>query len=99
MKFDIEGAIKKIKKPWTAIDLMRFDNKVLRVALFEGKYPKGKHRHDYEEVFMVYRGKVAISTENGDAELSEGQGVVVPKGVNHSAYAAAPSFVLFIDQD
>lgn len=33
MKFDIEKAIKKIKKPWTPVDLAKFDDKVLRIAL------------------------------------------------------------------
>ena len=99
MKFDIEETIKKIKKPWESVDLIKFDNKILRIALFEGKYPKGEHQHEYEEVFVVYRGKVTMSIKDEDFELSEGQGIVVPKGAKHSAFAPISSFVLYIDQD
>ncbi len=95
MKFDIEETIKKIKKPWSPVDLIQFDDKVLRIALFEGEYRQ--HSHEYDEFFLVYKGKIIIWTEKGNIELSEGQGGVVPKGIKHKPIASKPSYVLMID--
>ena len=95
MKFNIEEIIKQISKPWTPIDLITFEGKVLRIALFEGEYKE--HTHEYDEFFLVYKGKITIWTEEGDIELSEGEGGVVPKGIKHKPIASKPSYVLMID--
>lgn len=98
MKFDIEETIKNIKKPWDPIDLVKFDNKILRVALFEGKYKE--HSHDnFEETFIVYKGKITIFVDGRPNELLEGQGVKVPKGAKHRVVASIPSYILFVDED
>ena len=95
MKFDVETAIKTITKPWTPVDLATFDNKVLRLALFEGEYHE--HSHGYDEFFFVYQGAITIWTEKGNVELKEGEGTTISKGVKHKPMAHVPSYVLMID--
>ena len=95
MKFDIEEAIKKIKKPWTPVDLATFEKRILRVALFEGEYQE--HSHEYDEFFLVYKGQISIWTEHGTIELTEGKGGTVKKGVKHKPFASKPSYVLMVD--
>ncbi len=94
-RFDIEEAIKKIDKPWTPVNLVTFDDRVLQLVLFDGEYKE--HTHDYDEFFYVYRGKITIWTEKGNIELSEGQGGVVEKGIKHKPMAENPSYVLMVD--
>lgn len=95
MKFNIEETIKKISKPWTPLDLITFEDKILRIALFEGEYKE--HTHEYDEFFLVYKGKINIWTEEGNIELNEGEGGTVPKGIKHKPIAKEPSYVLMID--
>jgi len=95
MKFDIESVIKTIAKPWTPVDLATFDNKVLRIALFEGEYHE--HSHEYDEFFLVYRGAITIWTENGNIELKDGEGTTIPRSLKHKPIAQTPSYVLMID--
>ncbi len=97
MKFDINSAIKIISKPWTPIDLAKFDNKVLRLALFEGEYYE--HSHEYDEFFLVYKGGITIWTEKGEIELKAGEGTTIPKGLKHKPIAVTPSYVLMIDSE
>jgi len=95
MKFDIESAIKSITKPWAPLDLATFDDKILRIALFEGEYHE--HIHEYDEFFLVYRGAITIWTENGDIELKEGEGTTISKNLKHKPIAITPSYVLMVD--
>ena len=95
MKFNIESVIKNITKPWTPVDLVRFDNKILRIALFEGGYHE--HSHEYDEFFFVYRGKIRIWTPNENIELGEGEGVTIPKGLLHKPTSGISSYVLMVD--
>ena len=79
------------------MDLAKFDNKILRVALFDGEYKEHSH-DDYEEIFIVYKGKITIVVDGERVELSEGQGISVPRGAKHKAIATSSSCVLFIDE-
>ena len=95
MKFNIDQVIKNIIEPWTPVDLAKFDGKILRIAKFEGEYHE--HSHEYDEFFLVYKGAIAMWTENGEVELNEGEGFVVPKRVKHKPSAVKPAYVLMID--
>ncbi|OGI86322.1 hypothetical protein A3A05_01930 [Candidatus Nomurabacteria bacterium RIFCSPLOWO2_01_FULL_41_12] len=95
MKFNIDSVIKNINKPWTPVDLEKFDDLVLRIALFEGEYHE--HSHLYDEFFFVYKGEIKIWTERGDIELKAGEGITIPKNLKHKPIARIPSFVLMID--
>ncbi len=95
MKFDIESAIKSITKPWTPIDLAKFDDKILRIALFKGEY--NEHSHDYDEFFFVYRGAIEIWTDDKTIKLKEGEGVTIPKKTKHKPISKVHSYVLMID--
>lgn len=95
MKFNLESIIKQITKPWTPIDVVAFDNKTVRIALFEGEYRE--HSHEYDEFFLVYKGLISVWTENGNIDLREGEGVTIPKGLIHKPIAKVPSYVLMID--
>ncbi|MCR4328898.1 MAG: cupin domain-containing protein [Patescibacteria group bacterium] len=97
MKFNLDSLCKTITKPWTPVDVAVCDDKVLRVALFEGEYHK--HSHEYDEFFMVHRGAITIWTEKGTIELEEGEGYTVPKNTKHKPSAKTPSYVLMVDSE
>ncbi len=69
---------------------------MLRVAKFKGSYHWHKHEKE-DELFIVIKGKIKISTNFGDIELSRGEGVKIPKGVKHCPIATQPSFVLMFE--
>lgn len=94
--FNIEKVVSEIEKPWEPIDLAVFDDRVSRIALFKGEYKL--HSHDYDEFFLVYRGKIIIQTQYGEIALAEGQGTVIPKGMIHKPVADNPAYVLMVDR-
>ncbi len=95
-KKSIEKAIKTIKKPWTPVEIARFNNQVMLLALFEGEYYWHTHP-DAEEVFYVYRGAINIQLKKKpDIIIQEGELAVVPRRVAHCSKSNKPSYVLMI---
>jgi mannose-6-phosphate isomerase-like protein (cupin superfamily) len=43
-----------------------------------------RHRHPYEEVFVVHEGRAAFTVEEETLEATVGQVVVVPSGTSHT---------------
>jgi mannose-6-phosphate isomerase-like protein (cupin superfamily) len=55
---------------------------VMRIAQLRDTFPP--HRHDSDESWFVYRGRMRVDSDIGQAELGPGDGVVVPTGIRHS---------------
>ena len=56
------------------------------------------HRHEAEdEMFLVVKGSVTIRLRDGDVRLSEGEFLVVPRGVEHMPVAEAEAHVLLFE--
>lgn len=96
MKFDLKKVIQKIQKPWQPVDVAVFGDSVLRVALFQGVYHW--HEHDYDELFLVYRGSITIYTEKDTIIVEEGGGTVIPAHTKHKPASDRPAYVVMLDK-
>lgn len=97
-KYNLEDIEKAITQPWTPFDVAKFNNQVVRAAVFEGEYPW--HSHDNEdEFFLVYKGSIVIETETGSIPLNTGEVAVIKKGRKHRPIAAQKAFVLMVEPE
>ncbi len=56
------------------------------------------HKHDSEdEMFLVVAGRMTIRFRDGDVELSPGEMIIVPKGVEHMPTAEEETHVVLIE--
>ena len=56
------------------------------------------HKHDdTDETFLVIEGKMGIEFEDQTIELSEGEMIVVPKGIKHKPYADKEAKIMIIE--
>lgn len=95
-KFNLAEVSKGFKDAWSPIDVETINDFVLRAAKFEGEYHW--HKHDgTDELFIVFSGKMNIQTRSGDIILEQGEGVKIPKGVEHCPVALEPSVVLMFE--
>lgn len=96
-KILIENKMKNIEKPWDPIEIVEFNNQVIRLALFFGEYHW--HKHDSEdECFIVFQGKITIELKNHPAiELEAGECVIIPKGFEHKPKSKEKAYVLLIE--
>lgn len=80
---------------WSPIDVAYINDWVLRAAAVKGEFHW--HTHNDDEFFLIYKGSITIQTENGNVELSEGEGYVVPKGVKHCPLAKERAVILLLE--
>lgn len=55
------------------------------------------HHEDVDELFLVVRGRLRMGLPTGDVELSAGEIIVVPKGVEHKPSAEEECWIVLIE--
>ena len=97
-KINLEKKIQEIEgKPWSPIDITRTNDQVVRMALLEGEFHWHKHTNE-DELFYVFKGEIIIQLKNQpNIKLSEGEMVVITKGIEHCPKSSEPSYVLLFE--
>lgn len=80
---------------WSPIDVAYINDWVLRAAAVKGEFHW--HQHNDDEFFLIYKGNIVIDTDKGAIELKEGEGVVIPKGMQHRPRATERAVVLLLE--
>lgn len=97
-KYDLKKLDKKLGDNfWEPLDVAKINDWVLRAAAFKGEFHWYKHSDD--EFFLIYKGEIVIDTENGSIALKEGEGTVIPKGVQHRPKAVKRAVVLLLEPE
>lgn len=83
-------------EPWWNQTLVRVNDCVVRLGVFEGEFHW--HQHELEdEYFQVLEGKLLLDLRGRTVELGPRQGMMVPRGVEHRTRAPARTVVLMIE--
>lgn len=81
---------------WWNQSLSRVNDAVVRLGVFQGEFHW--HKHDLEdEFFFVLEGVLLLDLEGRTVELSQHQGMVVPRGVLHKTRAPSRTVVLMVE--
>ena len=95
-KYNLSEVDKKLGNTfWSPIDVAFINDWVLRVAAVKGEFHW--HKHNDDEFFLVYKGEIVIDTEKGPIELKEGEGTVIPRGLQHKPRAENRAVVLLLE--
>jgi mannose-6-phosphate isomerase-like protein (cupin superfamily) len=81
--------------PWYNQTLCEVNESVVRLGVVEGEYHW--HHHETDEFFYVVDGKLLVDVEGRTLELLPGQGVVVPKSVEHRPRAPQRTVMLMVE--
>ena len=81
--------------PWYNQTLCEVNESVVRLGVVQGEYHW--HHHDSDEFFYVVDGKLLVDLEGRTLELGPGQGVVVPRSVEHRPRAPSRTIVLMVE--
>ena len=95
-KINLEVASLSIAKPWTPVVLGDINDSQVKLAKFDGAFDWHSHPNE-DEGFLVVSGKIAIGFREGSVELSAGEFLVVPRGVEHrpEALTEMPLVLMF----
>ena len=94
--FNVDRAM-GAKGPFSPVDLAYVDDFVLRCSLVRGEFHW--HRHaDQDELFLCHSGRLCVETRERTVDLLAGEGVVVPKGVEHRTSSTAGGVALVFER-
>jgi len=93
---DVSTLVAACTDRWYNQTLCRVNESVVRLGVVQGEYHWHKH-DDEDEFFYVVEGLFFIDLEGRTAELSPGQGFVVPKGVMHRPRAPQRTVILMVE--
>ena len=96
VRFDIPKLVAECTEPWYNQTLCAVNDSVVRLGIIEGEFHWHKHDED-DEFFYVVSGRFIIELEDGEIDLSPGQGCVIPKGVMHCPRAPEPTVILMVE--
>ncbi len=87
---------REVTEKWWNQSLVRVNDSVVRLGVFEGEFHF--HKHDREdEYFQVMEGELFIDLEDSTVALGPGQGYMVPRGVVHRTRAPKRTVVLMVE--
>jgi mannose-6-phosphate isomerase-like protein (cupin superfamily) len=95
--FSVEKAMEGISEPFSPVDLAYMDGYVLRCSRVKGDFHWHLHIAE-DELFLCHSGRLRVETRDKSIELLPGEGVVVPKGVEHRTSSAEGAIGLVIER-
>ncbi len=83
VKFNLDELLEGLP-PRTNFNVAYLDDAyAIRVAKIRGTFPRHFHSNG-DEGWFVYKGRLRIDSDLGSIELGSGEGIVVPKDLQHS---------------
>jgi mannose-6-phosphate isomerase-like protein (cupin superfamily) len=93
----LHALAESLTEPWRPVDVARSNDAILRLARFEGGFPR--HVHHEDELFLCWSGTFRIELDDRAAiELRAGDLFVVPAGTWHRPVTDTVAYALVIEK-
>ncbi|WP_397400960.1 cupin domain-containing protein [Phenylobacterium sp.] len=93
---DLTRSFATFEEHWRPKIVARMNGQDIRLVKTQGVFPW--HRHlEAEEMFLVFRGQFRVEFRDQVVELSAGQMLVVPRGVEHRTASDEEAEVLIFE--
>lgn len=95
-KVNLAQKLSLFNEHWSPKIIGDLNESHIKVAKLKGEFVW--HHHDHEdEMFLVISGKLTIRFKDEDVELTEGEFLIIPKGVEHLPVAKEEVSVMLIE--
>jgi mannose-6-phosphate isomerase-like protein (cupin superfamily) len=95
-KFNLDRKFALFAEHWRPKVVAALNGQEIKIVKVQGTFPW--HHHDREdELFLVWKGRFRVEFRDRVVELGPGEGVVVPRGVEHRTAADAEAEVLVFE--
>jgi len=95
-KVNLAEKLSRFDETWVPKIVGELNGQYVKVVKFEGAYVWHRHEHE-DEMFMVLEGRMRIEFRDETIELSKGEFVIVPHGVEHRPVAPELAHVLLFE--
>jgi mannose-6-phosphate isomerase-like protein (cupin superfamily) len=86
----------KFREKWSPYSVAELNGQQVLLAKVEGEFVWHAHEKE-DELFYVVKGKLFIEFRDKTVELSSGEMIVVPKGVEHRPRAEEEAWILLFE--
>ena len=92
-KISVDESCKRVDQAWRPRVIAALNGQEVKLIRAKGAFPW--HRHDdADEFFLVWKGRFSVEFRDRRVDMTEGECVLVPRGVEHRTSAAADAYVL-----
>jgi mannose-6-phosphate isomerase-like protein (cupin superfamily) len=95
-KVNLNEKFALINEHWRPKVVGELNGQEIKLVKFQGAFPWHHHERE-DEMFLAMKGSFRIEFRDKTVELSEGEFVIVPKGVEHRPIAAEEVEVLLFE--
>lgn len=95
-KINVLEKFSKFSECWSPKVIAEMNDYQFKLARFKGEFTWHDHK-DTDEVFFVVEGEMGIEFRDKTIHLSEGEMMVVPKGVEHKPFADNECKVMLVE--
>lgn len=96
-KININEKFSKFSEHWRPKIVAELNGQEFKLAKIKGEYPFHAHEGE-DEMFFCWRGSFVLDFEGGESvHVSEGEAIVVPKGVVHRPRAEEECHIFLIE--
>jgi mannose-6-phosphate isomerase-like protein (cupin superfamily) len=93
---DLGEKFSRFDDPWHPRIVGELNGSYVKVVKLEGEFV-WHHHDDEDELFLVIDGVLRMQLRDGELEVSPGQFVVVPRGIEHRPVADGVVHVVLIE--
>jgi mannose-6-phosphate isomerase-like protein (cupin superfamily) len=95
-KFNLDSKFSLFAEQWRPKIVAALNGQEIKIVKVQGTFPW--HHHDNEdEFFLVWKGRFRIEFHDRVVELGPGEGLVVPRGVEHRTAADDEAEVILFE--
>jgi len=95
-KIALDDKFALFQEHWRPKTIARLNGQEVKLVKALGEFP-WHHHDDVEEFFMVWKGRFRVEFRDRIVEMSSGECVVVPRGVEHRTCADEEAEVLIFE--
>ena len=85
-KFCLDEKFARFSEHWRPKVIGRANGQDVRIVKVRGVFP-WHHHEDADEVFLVWKGRFRVEFRDRVVDMGPGEGIVVPRGVEHRTAA------------
>jgi mannose-6-phosphate isomerase-like protein (cupin superfamily) len=95
-KFNLEEKFSLFFEQWRPKVVAALNGQEIKIVKVQGTFPW--HHHDAEdELFLVWKGRFRIEFRDETVELGPGEGLVVPRGIEHRTAADGEAHIIVFE--
>lgn len=95
-KGSISEKFSAIHEHWRPKVIAQLNGQEVKLVKLQGAFPWHHHEHE-DEMFLVWKGHMAVEFRDQRVVLKEGEFCVVPRGVEHRTLSEAEAEVLLFE--